>query len=517
MDADWLSIVPPLLAISLALATRRVVIALGVATVLGACIQARFSPIASMTRLGLYGLHAVTGPSHLGILSFSLLLGGLMGLMQQPGEQERLARLATRHATTRIRGQVATWVLGLLIFFDDYVSTLVVGTTMRPIYDRLGISREKLAFLVDATAAPVASLAVVSSWIAVEIGHISEQYAALGLKGDGLVLFVRSMPYRFYPWLMLVFALSIAWMGRDFGPMLLAENRAAKGENQGTLLPPAEKLASYKGERGSDLVAALPVLCLVLIALLGMWLDGYLIARNEGVDLTLRNIFGRSRSHVVLVGAALVGNLVALFVALTARQEKPRALLLHVAGGTRRMLLPCGILVLAWSLSSVCRDLGTAGYLISSLGSDIPPGLLPAAIFLISALTSFATGTSWGTMAILFPIVIPIAHGVASGDDNIMLGSISSVLAGSVWGDHCSPISDTTIISSLASGTDHISHVKTQLPYALVVGAVSLVLGDIATGLGLISPWLALVLGSLFLILLVRLFGRTPQKHTNAA
>jgi Na+/H+ antiporter NhaC len=514
VDSSWLSIVPPLLAISLSLVTRKVVVSMATATVLGALIQSKFSAVGSLTRLTKYAWGSVTGSSHLGILAFSLLLGSLMGMMQASGEQERLARLATRHATTRVRGQLATWILGLVIFFDDYVNTLVVGSTMRPIYDRLRISREKLAFLVDATAAPVVSLAVVSSWIAVEIGHINEQYAALGLKGDGLVLFVRSLPYRFYPWFMLVFGFCIAWLGRDFGPMLQAERAAAQGGDV-ALDPIIESTPTEV--KGPEILAALPIICLVFFALVGMWLDGHLIARGDGVDPTLRNVFARSRSHVVLVGSALAGNLAALWIARAARRRSYRMLVHDMVKGVRRMLLPCSILVLAWSLSSVCRDLGTANYLIQRLGSSISPGLLPAATFVIAAVTSFATGTSWGTMAILFPIVIPLAFGVSFGNDAIMLGSISSILAGSVWGDHCSPISDTTIMSSLASDCDHMSHVKTQLPYALVVGAVSLVLGDVGTGLGLLSPGIALVLGSALLLFVVRVFGRTPLSNSHSA
>jgi Na+/H+ antiporter NhaC len=512
VESTWLSLVPPVLAISVSLATRKVIPALGAATVVGALLVSEFSLFEAVLRLGAYGSGAISGSSHLGILGFSLLLGALMGLTKESGEQEKLARLATRYATTRARGQVATWILGLVIFFDDYLNTLVVGSTMRPIYDRLRISREKLAFLVDATSAPVASLAVVSSWIAVEIGYINEQYRALGIHGDGFVVFIESLPYRFYPWLTLVFALAVAALGRDFGPMLTAERRAAALPEEGDDAKPGEQTQAEPApqpQRGmSELLTVLPLLCLVLCALLGMLLDGYLIALTEDVTPTLRNIFARSRSHVVLVSSALLGNVVALGIALGVRRSRAKSLGLDMLRGMQRMLLPCGILVLAWSLSSVCRDLGTAHYLIARLGREISPELLPAAVFLVGAATSFATGTSWGTMAILFPIVLPLAFGVSGGDEAIMLGTISSILAGAVWGDHCSPVSDTTIMSSLASGCDHMSHVKTQLPYAGVVGVVSLVLGDMATGFGFLSPWASLLLGSSVLVLIVRFFGR---------
>lgn len=517
MEANWLSTVPPLLAISVSLATRRVVPALAASIIFGALLVSDFSALDALTRLGNYGLFAVTGGSHLGILGFSLLLGALMGQTQGSGEQEQLARLATRYATTRGRGQLATWALGLIIFFDDYLNTLVVGSTMRPIYDRLRISREKLAYLVDSTAAPVTSLAIVSSWIAVEVGYINEQYRALGIEGDGLVIFVESLPYRFYPWFTLVFALAVCGFGRDFGPMLAAERRAMTEPSQGS---DAEhrpfKTSGDVTKNSGEFLAALPIICLVLYALIGMVLDGYLIVVAKGIEPTLRSIFEHSRSHVVLIGSALVGNIVAMAIALGIRKVPLRTLGRDIGQGMKRMLLPCGILMLAWSLSSVCRDLGTASYLIARLGHGISPEVLPAAIFVIAAMTSFATGTSWGTMAILFPIVVPLAFGLSSGREEIMLGSISSILAGSVWGDHCSPISDTTIMSSLVSGCDHMSHVKTQLPYAVVVGAVSLVLGDVATGLGFVSPWVALFFGSFVLVLIVRFFGRPPFPTSNA-
>lgn len=511
VDAPWLSVVPPLVAIGLALFTRKVIVSLGASVVLGAIVVEHLSPWASLVRLGDYAWHAISSTSHLGILLFSLILGALMGVMQHSGEQERLAQLATRYATTRVRGQLATWALGFVIFFDDYVNTLVVGSSMRPIYDRLRISREKLAFLVDATSAPVVSLAVVSSWIAVEIGYINEQYAALGLEADGLFIFIQTLPYRFYPWLMLTFGLSVAYWGRDFGPMLAAERKAALS---GVPSSPPRRSAPKSPDR-RELLAALPIVSLVLSALGGMWLDGYLIATAEGIDPDLRAIFGRSRSHVVLVVAALVGNFFALGIALRVRKRAWNALQTDILTGMKRMLLPCGILILAWSLSTVCQDLETAAYLVRLLSGGLIPGVLPATVFVIAALTSFATGTSWGTMAILFPIVVPLAHGISSGSEEIMLGSVSSILAGSVWGDHCSPISDTTIMSSLASGCDHINHVKTQLPYALVVGVVSVTIGDLLTGLNLLSPGAALFIGALLLASIVRLLGTLPVSSSN--
>jgi Na+/H+ antiporter NhaC len=512
MAPSWESLLPPILAIGLALALRNVLIALGIAIVAGSLIAASYNPGQAVSDLALsYGLSSLSGASHLGVLAFSLLLGGMIGVMGSAGGPAGLAKLVTRTATTKVRGQVATWVLGLVIFFDDYVNSLIVGSSMRPLYDKLRISREKLAFLVDATAAPVVSLALVSSWIGVEIGYIGEQYAALGLRGDAYVVFIQTLPYRFYPWFMLLFGLTIALTGRDFGPMLAAERGAASGELAQEIEKPGKAGSPEPEETGPIWAAVVPILVLLAGAILGMLADGLYQLANGGDPISFRAIFSRARSYVALVGAATLGNLAALLIARFARGKSTRELGLAWRKGAKTMLLPCGILLLAWTLSSVCGELKSAQYLVQLIGDGMAPGLLPAAVFFLAALTSFATGTSWGTMAILFPLVVPLAHGLAPGNEGIMLGAISSILAGAVWGDHCSPISDTTIMSSLASGCDHMAHVKTQLPYALLVGVVSILVGDIATGLGWYSPAAGLALGALAILLLVRILGRKSE------
>ncbi len=504
----WLSILPPLLAIGLALWLRQVVLALFSGVWLGALFVGGFDPFRAILRVAdHYAVAAVADTSHAQILIFSLLLGGMIGVVTRSGGGLGLASLVTRYATTSRRGQVVTWFMGLLIFFDDYANSLLVGTSMRPITDRLRISREKLAFLVDATSAPVASLALVSSWIGVEVGYISDQYQALGIHQSAWSTFIQTIPYRFYPLLMLYFTLLTAVMGRDFGPMLSAERRARR---EGKLLRDGARPASDFGDSEGILDgkpdwvnAVFPVLTVVIVALVGMYLDG-----REGLDAdaSLGAIFGAADSLLALTWASLLGGGVAILLSVL-RKSLPLAGAMDAwLAGVRSMVLACIILVLAWSLGAVCRDLSTADWVVTGIGPWMPPQLLPSVVFLVAAAVSFATGTSWGTMAILFPLVVPLAHQLAAGDEAIMLGGIGSILAGSVWGDHCSPISDTTIMSSMASSCDHVDHVRTQLPYALSVGVVSLLAGSLPCAVGL-PPWAGLLLGAALLYALLRFRG----------
>ncbi|MGF1468677.1 MAG: Na+/H+ antiporter NhaC family protein [Sandaracinaceae bacterium] len=546
----WLSILPPLVAIGLAIALREVVISLMVGVWLGATFAAGFRPLEGLLRTAdHYAVGALADEGHSAIAIFSLLLGGMIGVIARSGGAQGLADRVTRVATTRLRGGLATWVLGLLIFFDDYSNSLLVGTSMRPITDRLRISREKLAFLVDGTAAPVSSFALISSWVGVEVGFIADQYAALGLDGDAYLVFLSSIPYLFYPLLMLVFGLAVVVLGRDFGPMWHAEVRAVRtGHVSRPGSTPASEfdapeLRPPPGKRSRAILALLPIAVVVLTAIVGMGVTGseglaeerrearaaLEVARAEHgaepgaaragelraaeqrlarAEPSLAAVVGKADSLTALLWAAFLGGIVAVLLAVAYRVLRLREAMNAWVAGVRSIALAVIILVLAWSLGEVCQDLGTATYVAQVLGRWLAPGLLPGVVFLIAAAVSFATGTSWGTMGILFPVVIPLAHQLSGGEGPILIGAIASVLAGSVWGDHCSPISDTTVMSSMASSCDHVDHVRTQLPYALAVGAVSLLLGCLPTGLGWWSPAVALPLGALVLVGLVAGLGR---------
>jgi len=501
----WVSILPPLLAIGLALLFRHVLVALVLGVWLGAFLLADLSPVASFARLlDTHLVGALADRGHASILLFSLLLGGMLGLMTQSGGAKGLAAWASTDTRSRRRGQLTTWFLGLLVFFDDYANSLLVGASMRPVTDRLRISREKLAFLVDATAAPVASLALISSWIGVEVGYIADQFAHLGIERDAYLTFIETIPFRFYPILMLLFVFWVGFRGRDFGPMRRAEERAL---NHGLVSSLGARPASdFHDEavpddvKGRPMNAVVPVVVVVLVAALGIYFDGRAKALEDGLQPSLRTIVGEASSSAAILWATGAGCLSALALSVWSGALSFGKSIDAWMGGMKSMLYAVVILVLAWALGGVCRDLDTAGFLIGAVGDWISPAWIPASVFMLGALVSFATGTSWGTMAILFPLVVPLAHRIAPGQETILLGTVSSILAGAVWGDHCSPISDTTVLSSMATSCDHMDHVRTQLPYALFIGGVSLLCAELPVAAGWYGPWVGLMVGALVMI-----------------
>jgi Na+/H+ antiporter NhaC len=510
------------MAIALALLFREVVISLLAGIWLGALYTTGWNPLAALGRsLDRYVVGALTDTGHVMILVFTLLLGGMIGIISRNGGTYGLVDAITRRVKGPISGQLAAYVMGLVIFFDDYGNTLIVGPTMRPITDRLGISREKLSYIVDSTAAPVASIALVSSWIGFEVGLIGDSISALGLDYSAYLLFVQTIPYRFYPILALVFVLWVILTDRDFGPMLKAELRA---RNEGKPIRDGARPASdfdadvlnpVEGKPRRSINAIVPVLVLTLGVLIGLWWTGRqaLVAAGDP-DLGLQNVIANADSNVTLLWAAFASCATAVTMTLAQRLLSLGETMAAWTAGVKAMLFACIILTLAWALGDVTMDVHTAGYMVGLLSGNLDPHMLPVLVFLICAFISFATGTSWGTMAIMMPIVIPLSVALPAeagldpgGTYTILLGGISSVLAGSVWGDHCSPISDTTILSSMASSSDHIDHVRTQMPYALLVGVVAMLVGDIPTAYGL-SPWLSLVVGSGILLGLLYLIGK---------
>ena len=506
-DVGWLALVPALLAIAAALAFRQVVVALFLGVWVGAWIVT--GDLATGWFTGLFAtvqsyiLPALADSDHAAILIFSMMIGGTVGLIQKNGGTAAIVDVVTRWARSAGRGQLATAILGVSVFFDDYANTLIVGGTMRPITDRLRISREKLAYLVDSTAAPVACLAFVTTWIGYEVGLIGDAVAKLpGYEEAAYSIFLGSIPYSFYPILALFFVFTVTLTKRDFGPMLTAERRARQ---TGQLFRPGSTVEAAQAE--SELLepppdaprrlvnALLPIGVLVVGVLVGLWITGRAAVVEAGDAVTLRNVVGEANSYAAMMWASLASVVVAIVLSVGQRILTLDEALDAWFAGMRAMLLAVIILILAWSLSNVNDALGTADYLVSVLSDALDPGLVPAIVFVLAAFTAFATGSSWGTMGILMPLVIPLAWGVLAADGlhtsgdytHIIYSTVSAVLAGSVWGDHCSPISDTTILSSLASQCDHIDHVRTQLPYALTVGVVALLLGTLPTGYD--APW----------------------------
>jgi Na+/H+ antiporter NhaC len=458
-----------------------------------------------------YVLNAMVDEGHAAIILFSLMIGGMVGIISRNGGTQGIVEGMADWAYTALRGQVATWGLGLVIFFDDYANTLIVGNTMRPVTDRLRISREKLAYIVDSTAAPVASLALVTTWIGFEVGLIDEAVASIpDLSMSGYALFLESLLYRFYPWLALLFVLLIAVTDREFGPMYDAEQRArTTGQVLGdearvdAAATDGDELAPKEGIPHRAWNAILPVLVLVGGVLAFLWTTG---TASVGADAPIREIVGAADSYKALMYASLLGVLAAAGLSLGQGLLTLDETVEAWYGGLKSMLFAMIVLLLAWGLSNLTTVLHTANYLAAALSEALAPGVVPALIFVLSAATAFATGSSWGTMGIVMPLVIPLtweilgSHGMAAAPHyHILYSAISCVLAGAVWGDHCSPISDTTILASMASGCDHVEHVRTQLPYALSVGFVALFLGTLPAGFGL-PWWAALLIGGLVLV-----------------
>jgi len=503
------SLLPPLLAIGLAVAFRRVGWALLIGVAAGALIVARGDIVeASVALFRDYLIGDSEGAFEHGlILLFTTLLGTMVGVITRNGAMQAVIARLIRPGRDRRHGQQLTCGLGLAVFFDDYANTLVVGTSMRPITDRLRISREKLAFLVDATAAPVAGLAVISTWVGYEVGLIGDVYRQLGQDVDSYWLFVQTLPYRFYSILLLIFVWTVARTGRDFGPMARAEQRAvATGEvsRSGSSAPPAmDEIPEGVARRGLVRNALVPLLGLVGGLIGGLaWLGG---------DAAL----------AVMLAASVLASLLSVVMTLATRALSPGQTLIGWFRGGASMFAALWILVLAWGLGAVCDHgaLGTADYLLEVTGANLPAELMPALSFVLAAAIALATGSSFSTMALLIPISVRMAWNLLETpvpDDPVLLGTLGAVLAGAIFGDHCSPISDTTVLSSAAAGCDHLDHVGTQAPYAFVVAAVALLIGYLPIGWG--APvWLCLPLGAVLAIAIPRLLGRVPSEDALAS
>jgi Na+/H+ antiporter NhaC len=520
-----LSILPPIFAIAMALIFRQVVISLYAGIWLGAVFVFDFDIIGGFFRvLDHYIVNSMTNRTNVQIMLFSMFFAGVMGLIARNGGARGIANVITRYAKTARGGELACWFTAIVLFFDDYSSVLIRGNLLRPITDKLRISREKLSFYVDTGAATVASLFLISTWIGYEVGLIQQALQAIDSPLDAYAVFVRSIPYRFYPIFALVLAFLIASTGRDFGPMLAAERRARRtGKVLRDGAQPVMEISEDTPELGGDAPARwynglLPIISIVLVAMFGLYWTGTQTLQADGTnDYGLGQIVSNADSYVALLWASLSGCVVAIALSLTQRILSITQAIDALLQGMKFLLLGIVILVLAWSIGSLAEELHTADYLIQQMRGNLSPFWVPSLTFLIAALMSFATGTSWATMAILMPLVIPLVNALgleaqlsAAQAETVLLGSVSSVLAGAVFGDHCSPISDTTILSSMSSGADHVDHVRTQLPYALLAAIVGILVGDIPSAYG-ISPWISMLVGVAVMIGVLFAFGKKVE------
>lgn len=535
------TILPPLIAIGLALLFRQVVAALWVSVFLGALILYDFRPLVAIARsIDHYIIGAMADFDHAAMLVFIIFMGGMIGMIARGGGIQGVVELIARRATSPRRGQTATFFMGLFIFFDDYANTIIVGNSMRPISDRLRISREKLSYIVDSTAAPVASIFPISTWIGYEVGLIDSALRMIESADSGYMVFLESIMFRFYPILALALVLMIALTGRDFGPMARAERRARlKGKPLRDGALPMTSLESRKleppeGKPRRWFNALIPLVAVILITFIGLWVNGkanlsaaeFEKITTEAADYGLwakvymvGQVYSQAAPNIVLAWASLLGCIITVVLVSGQRILSLAEAMQAWLSGVESMVIAIVVLLFAWSLGQVCQDLHTALYLTQSLSGVLSPRALPVITFLLACLISFATGTSYGTMGILIPLVIPIAHelgieaGLPPADQRLILvGVVSSVLAGSVFGDHCSPISDTTIMSSMACSADHVDHVRTQVPYALLAAAVGVALGDIPAAFGL-NPLISIALGIAVLLGVLYLFGSRVDRN----
>ncbi len=533
---SWTSLIPPLVAIALALILREVLLSLTIGIFSGLvlmAVQSGDSIAGAFLKIPMAFKQSLVNADHISIILFTLMIGAMVSIISKNGGMMALVKKISKRATTARSGQLATWMLGIAIFFDDYANTLVVGNTMRPLTDRLKISREKLAYIVDSTAAPVAAVAFITTWIGAELGYISDGISKIEngseLIGSAYSVFFHSLQYMFYPLLTLFFIFILIWKKRDFGPMLKAERLARSQTETSAELTKVGEVDEVPDNKESVWSAIVPILVMILGAAAGListGLNGYddLVGYNWSGELgfftNLSEIIGRANSYYALLWGAFGGLCVAILITVIRKILNVRKTMQVAEEGIKSMMPAIIILTLAWTLGAITESLGTAEYLAQLTEGSLMPQFIPTIVFVLSAGIAFSTGTSWGTMSILYPIVLVTtwsicqADGMAVADSlGIFANVVAAVLAGSVLGDHCSPISDTTILSSLSADCDHIQHVKTQMPYALTVGSVSIALGTIPAGFG-VPFYITFPIAAFALYLIVSYFGKMVEAES---
>lgn len=527
----WLSILPPLIAIVMAFLIKEVYSSLFTGILVAAAIIAYYNGanaflaifVGILDIVDTYVITTISDSGHTSVIVFLMLIGATVAIVSLNGGMKGLVGWLSKHAKTPRSGQIVTFIMDICIFFDDYANTLVVGSTMRPLAKKLRVSKEKLAFIVDSTAAPVGALALVTTWIGAELSYIEEGVKVIGIDESPYSLFIASIPYRFYPIFMLSFVLIIALTGRDYGPMFHAEQRARRGEGYAdeTLGRNADsEIEPNASIEGKWYNAVVPILVLIIGTVIGIVVTGYsadVWATDKSFGSKLMTTVGGADSYVALLWSSIASTIVAIVMTSIQKVLNFRQSMEAMMVGFKIMLPATVVLILAWTLALMTKYMHTADFVSSALIEwNVTPLLLPAVTFVLAVIIAFSTGTSWGTMAILYPLVLPVTWHLTSNAGyeyndgmTVLLDVISCILAGAVMGDHCSPISDTTIMSSTSTGCNHLEHVRTQMPYALTVGGVSLV-WIIFSSLG-VPAWLLLILGIVALWAIVRFAGKRVE------
>jgi len=482
------AILPPVITIVAAFILRQVIVALflgiwfGAWTINGGDTLAIFTSLIDVSNK--YAVNALRAEEHVLIIIASLFIGGMMGVISVNGGMQGVVSLMLRWVKSKKQVQLTTMFIGLFIFFDDYANALITGNTMRPVTDKMKISREKLAYIVDSTAAPVASVAIISLWIGYQVSLIDNAIKSIDNLTGAYAIFLNSLAYSFYPFLALIFVFMVIISGRDFGPMLNAEKRSVAEDATGKVCNLGIEMKKNKNLASAS-NAIIPTLTLLLTVILGIFLTG------KGDNL--QDIISSSNSLVALTLGGFFGSIAAIVISMIKNNQTLNEVIDAWLVGVNTVTAAVVILILSWSLADISHVLHTPEYLISIIGDNISMVLLPTVIFIFSAVIALGTGTAWGTMAILMPLTIPLAWqliytsdaALMATDMHILYSSIAAVLTGAVWGDHCSPISDTTILSSMATQCNHLDHVRTQMPYALFVGLVAICFGSLPAAFGI--------------------------------
>ena len=528
------TLIPPIVAIVLAFITKNVVISLFIGVLSGGFILnlTGFNVFGALTQAFLdfidRALNSLADPWNAGIIMQVLVIGGVINLVAKMGGAKAIAEALAKKAKTAKSTQLITWFLGICVFFDDYANSLIVGPIMRPVADKMKISRERLAFIIDATAAPIAGLAIISTWIGLEVSLISEGFETIGVEASGFGVFLQTIPYRFYNILILAFIVITTITLREFGPMRKAEIAARKskdlaGEEVVATSSHMDELEPKEGVKLSIWNAIVPIGALIISSVVAFYYSGYstiMAGDDTAIQAIITNsplsfkaileTFAASDASVALFQSALFASIVAIIMSVCKKIFTISEAIEAWVDGMKGLIITGVILILAWSLGSVIKELGTAQYLVEALNGAIPAFLLPSLIFVLGAVISFSTGTAYGTMSILMPLAIPLAYKI-NPEMSFVIVSTSAVLTGAIFGDHCSPISDTTILSSMGAGCNHIDHVKTQMWYALFVAAITILFGYIPAGFGL-PIYIVLPMSFVALFVGVMIFGKKVEE-----
>lgn len=528
------TLIPPIVAILLAFITKNVVISLFIGVLSGGFILnlTGFNVFGALTQAFLdfinRALNSLSDPWNAGIVMQVLVIGGVINLVAKMGGAKAIAEALAKKAKTAKSAQLITWFLGICVFFDDYANSLIVGPIMRPVADKMKISRERLAFIIDATAAPIAGLAIISTWIGLEVSLISEGFESIGVEASGFGVFLQTIPYRFYNILILAFIVITIITLREFGPMRKAEISARKlkdltNEEIAVTSSHMDELEPKEGVKLSIWNAIVPIGALIISAIVAFYYSGY-SSIMAGDDIAIKaivtnsplsfkailEVFAASDASIALLQSAIFSTVVAIVMAVWKKIFTISEAIEVWIDGMKGLIITGVILILAWSLGSVIKELGAAEYLVEALNGAIPAFLLPSLIFILGAIISFSTGSAYGTMSILMPLAIPLAYKI-NPEMSFVIVSTSAVLTGAIFGDHCSPISDTTILSSMGAGCSHIDHVKTQMWYALFVAAITILFGYIPAGFGL-PIYIVLPMSCVALFIGVMIFGKKVEE-----